>query len=428
MNKRYFKGYFILAALIVCVMLVLGCQTNSPTATKTAPPAISQAQTTSTAPVPATTSAAPPPAAVTTTAASLKPASPAPSPTPVSGGIVTWLDPNAPGSPLGIPWESKITLPSQQPVLESFLDGMSDGTLVPRLAESYEVNVDPKDPFFLFHLRKGVKFQDGTDFNAKAAQWNLEKFKSGGLWASTRYYKSFDVIDDYTLKVPLTEWRNSIIPAWYTYPMISPTAFEKQGIDALRWNMIGTGPFKQVQFNRDVSLTTTRNEDYWNKGKPYFSGVQYLWVAEEMTRTVLFKTGGADIMNTNKSGRIASDLLAEGYRIIPQTAATSALFPDSANANSPWANLKLRQAAEYAIDKEAIAKAFGFGYSKAAYQAPNTDSMAYNPAITNRKYDPAKAKQLMAEAGYPNGFKTKIIAQNTVNRDIVVAINAVQIS
>jgi len=100
------------------------------------------------------------------------------------------------------------------------------------------------------------------------------------------------------------------------------------------------------------------------------------------------------------------------------------LFPDSANADSPWANVKVRQAVEYAVDKEAIARTFGYGFWKAAYQLPNPDSQAYVSTITARKYDVAKARQLLAEAGFPNGFKTKIIAQNTVNKDIIVALQS----
>jgi peptide/nickel transport system substrate-binding protein len=86
------------------------------------------------------------------------------------------------------------------------------------------------------------------------------------------------------------------------------------------------------------------------------------------------------------------------------------LIPDSKNTDSPWSNLKVRQAAEYALDKEALAKAFGFGYVQPAYQYCTPDSKAFDAKLTPRTYNTARAKQLMTEAGYPNGFKTTIIA------------------
>jgi peptide/nickel transport system substrate-binding protein len=110
---------------------------------------------------------------------------------------------------------------------------------------------------------------------------------------------------------------------------------------------------------------------------------------------------------------VASEPATAGYKIISQTAGAQALIPDSANADSPWSKLKVREAAEYAMDREAIARTFGYGYWKAAYQAPSPEAPAYVASIPGRKYDTAKAKQLLTEAGYPNGFKTKLIAADT---------------
>jgi ABC-type transport system substrate-binding protein len=235
-----------------------------------------------------------------------------------------------------------------------------------------------------------------------------------------------EALDDYTLKIVLTTWRSSQMPLFaanMTF-QISPTAYEKSGADGVRWNMVGTGPFKQAEFKRDVSLKGVKFEDYWNTGKPYVDSVEYLFVADELTRVALYKSGAADILNTARVGRVASEFQAAGKKVVTQPATTSALFPDSANAESPWSNLKVRQAAEYAIDKAAIAKTFGFGFNQAAYQLPNSKSQAYVSTIEGRKYDVSKAKQLLTEAGYPNGFKTRIIAQSTANKDLIVALQA----
>jgi ABC-type transport system substrate-binding protein len=123
--------------------------------------------------------------------------------------------------------------------------------------------------------------------------------------------------------------------------------------------------------------------------------------------------------------RLASELQASGYQIIPKNGGATVLWPDSLNKESPWANAKVRQAAEYAIDKAAITRAFGYGYSKPIYQLPTETSLAYNPNFSGeRKYDVAKAKALLKEAGYPNGFKTKIIGSTAGNRDIPLALKS----
>jgi peptide/nickel transport system substrate-binding protein len=100
------------------------------------------------------------------------------------------------------------------------------------------------------------------------------------------------------------------------------------------------------------------------------------------------------------------------------------LIGDSANNDSPWSNIKVRLAAEYAIDKESMVRTFGYGLQQAAYELPSPDSKAYISGIAPRKYDVAKAKQLLSEGGYPNGFKTKIIAQTTANRDVIVTLQS----
>jgi peptide/nickel transport system substrate-binding protein len=120
----------------------------------------------------------------------------------------------------------------------------------------------------------------------------------------------------------------------------------------------------------------------------------------------------------------ANDLQKAGYTIVSFPAAANVLIPDSMNANSPWANAKVRMAAEYAINKEAMSSAFGYGFNPPAYQAPPLGTPAIIPNLTGRKYDVAKAKQLMAEGGYPNGFKTTIITSSTLDRDGATAIQA----
>ncbi len=411
-----------LAVLLGCILIVSACSTSTPTPTTSIPS--QPAATTQAAITPTTTT---PPSATkpvgTTTAATS--ASPQPAASSKYGGTLRWIESSAPGAPIGYPAESSGG--GNQYALQPLIKEQLGGTFAPCLATSYDIVTDLKNPSITFQLRKGVKFQDGTDFNAKAVKWNLDAVVKAGMnRGSTDAWKSIEVLDDYSFKINFVSWSNRNIRTFSSGVvfMVSPTAFEKNGIDWMRWHMVGTGPFVQTDFKRDVALTFTKNTDYWEQGKPYLDGLNQLFVADELTRLALFKSGGAEILNLGDNGRVTNDLKASGYKVLTYQAGATVLVPDSGNADSPWSNLKVRQAAEYAIDKDAIVSAFGWGYWKTANQLNSPANAAYDTAIESRKYDPAKAKQLLADAGYPNGFKTRIIAQNTFNRDIAVALQS----
>jgi len=310
------------------------------------------------------------------------------------------------------------------------LKEMQDGSLSTNLASSYDVSIDPVNPSITLHLVKGVKFHDGTDFNAQAVKWNLDKEMAPGSTniGSTAAWKSIEVLDDNTVRINLKSWQNTLVRTLsdalsFT---VSPAAFQKNGADWANYNMVGTGPFIQKDFQRDVTLTFTRNPNYWEQGKPYLDGVQLLYVTDTMTQEVLFKSGGGDVLQC-ASDLMASRMQAAGFKIIAQPATGATLVPDSANPDSPWSKLKVRQAAEYAIDKESIVKAFGYGFQQTAYQYAYSTSPAYDPGLVSqyRTYNPAKAKQLLAEAGYPNGFKTSIIISPLgASSEIAIALQA----
>jgi peptide/nickel transport system substrate-binding protein len=300
------------------------------------------------------------------------------------------------------------------------------GKLVGILAESWDVNATDATPNIVFHIRKGLKFSDGTDLNAAAVVWTYQKTKDSGSQAgTTNYWKSIEQVDDYTVKVNFTTWRNTFLRGFSeSVAMVaSPTAFQKNGVDWIRLNIVGTGPFLQTDYQRDVSFKAVRNTNYWQTGYPYLDAVQLLYVTDQMTRDALMKSGGAEMLDIQPIE--VNSFSAPDYKIQSEAAGCAILVPDSANADSPWSNLKVRQAAEYAIDKDSIVKAFGYGYMKTAYQYSTPAQMGWDANFAGaRTYDLAKAKQLMADAGYPNGFKTTIITAPTAIRDVAVSIQA----
>jgi peptide/nickel transport system substrate-binding protein len=424
------KRLIPLALLLVCVLVVTACDSSTPSPTTSAPS--QPAATIQAATTPAATNPPITQPSTSTPATASKPAvtttsSPTTAPSKY-GGKIKYIEASGPASPIGYPAESagaggSIMQFSLQPMMKE----QSGGTYAPCLATSMDINTDSKNPSITIHLRKGVKFSDGTDFNAQALKWNMDAVVAVGMnRSSTDSFKSIEVLDDYTFRFNLNEWSNQLVRIMSSGVVfiVSPTAFEKNGIDWMRWHMVGTGPFIQTDFQRDVSLTYTRNPNYWEEGKPYLDGFQELFVPDVLTRLALFKSGGGEMLNLADDGRNANQLKADGFNIITYQTGATTLVPDSANADSPWSKIKVRQAAEYAIDKEAIVNALGFGYWKPAYQINSPASIAFDPTLSERKYDVGKAKQLLTEAGYPNGFKTTIIAQNTFNRDVLVALQS----
>jgi len=298
-------------------------------------------------------------------------------------------------------------------------------TIQPRLAESWDVAPDGKT--ITFHLRKGVKFSDGTPFNAAAVKANLDIYAPNNVRPpSLTKVQSIDVVDDYTVRLNLKAYDSTIFLDLGDGPgmMCSPTALAKQTTpeNMAKDHLVGTGPFKLVEFVRSQYVKYVKNTDYWQPGKPYLDAWEVYFIPDPVTSLMSFKKGDALVIH-GLSPTEANDLKKSGYEILPtQVKLVNVLLPDGLNKDSPWADKRVREAAEYAIDKNALAKSIGEGYYEAAYEFAPASAAHFVTGMTFRTFDPAKAKQLLADAGYPTGFKTKIYAGTTYNKDILVGI------
>jgi peptide/nickel transport system substrate-binding protein len=398
----------VIALTLVSLLLFVSCASPSTS---------SPAKTTSSAPPPSTSAAATKPAsspaAPQTTAPATAPA-PASSAKPTTasqkqtGGILKIMMPASPGSPIGWPVDGKGYIP--QYAVSACLEGLIDrdyaGNLTPWLATAWQVAPDKKS--LTLTLRKGVKFHDGSEFNAKAVKFNLDAFMTAKN-AVTTTWDSVNIADDYTIKINLKSFENTMPSDISNLRMVSQAAFEKNGIEWARWNPVGTGPFQFVSFERDVKAVFKKFPNYWQEGKPYLDGVEMLFVVDPMTQSLAFQSGSAHVLAL-ASGKIAAELKAQKYEVVVAgNGGVRSLLFDSVNADSPFADKKVRQAVMYAIDREAIAKALGRGFWFPMNQICFQGTAAYLPEMEGQyKFDPAKAKQLLAEAGFPNGFKYKI--------------------
>jgi peptide/nickel transport system substrate-binding protein len=325
-------------------------------------------------------------------------------------GGTLYVSPNMDFPNLGYPpkYSAPICLREAAPAIETLFRIDETGKNKPWLAVGSKEDAANKN--ITLTLRQGVKFHDGTDFNAEAVKWNLEKHKEAKA-AGTQKIKSIDVIDNYTVRVNLTEWDNSVSSAFSLSlgAIISPTACEKNGAEWAALNPVGTGPFKFSNWDKDVKCTFDRFGDYWQEGKPYLDRIEWKIIADSVTREISFRAGEIHAIMTIPTKNIVQ-LISDGFVVIGREMGSGAegFAPSSGNPDSPWYNLKVRQAAAYAINNEEMVKGVYKDQAVATDQYAYPGHWSYNPDIVGYPYNPEKAKKLLNEAGYPNGFKTKM--------------------
>ncbi len=313
------------------------------------------------------------------------------------------------------------------PALEMLLKTDEQERIHPWLAESWSVAKDGKS--ITLRLRKGIKFHDGTSLNAEAVKYNLEAVLKANIMGSAFLNKvsSYDVVDEHTLRVNLKEFDSTFLLrlAQSALGLIaSPTAMKKEVTpDTIaKVHCVGTGPFVFDSWKRDSFVKYRKWDGYWQKGKPYLDEIKIQNISDLTVSIMSFKSGEAQAIE-NVDPVDARQLEKEGYEIYqPNLYFLHSILPDGNNPNSPFAKKNVRLALDYAIDKRTMCKGIGMGYYEPLDQLATKKDPWYDPNIQYREYDPKKAKQLLAEAGYPNGFKTKLVSDILARKDTLVAI------
>jgi peptide/nickel transport system substrate-binding protein len=387
------KTLFILLGFILVIsMLLVACKSTTTTTTSTTKPTA----TTTTTTKPATTTTA---TTTTTTAA-------APTGDKYGG---TWTEALtvAPSRPIGYVAEAAPdSFTDASPALESLVAAQLDGTIVPRLATSWTTSADGMS--ITLALRKGVKFHDGSDFNADVAVWNLNLVLAAKQSGTVGVWKSIEKVDDYTIRINFVAAGNTNLIGLSSgvTQQISKAYFDKNGIDACRWHPVGTGAFIFKSYDTGSKITYTRNPNYWDPTKPYLDSVVLNVVPDTTVQKLAFQKG--DINRLPSSGLDAYNLQQAGYPAKTAPGGTYMLIPDSAVATQPWSNVNVRLAASYALDRDSLAKALGLGFLKPAYQIYPGYADTHINGLVPTAFDQAKAKDLLRQAGYPTGFKATI--------------------
>ncbi|PTA65886.1 glutathione ABC transporter substrate-binding protein GsiB [Pectobacterium punjabense] len=300
-----------------------------------------------------------------------------------------------------------------QTVAKSFYQGLfgfdKEMKLVNVLADSYDVS--PDGLAYTVKLHPGVKFHDGSAFNAAAVKVNLDR-ASNPESRLKRYnlFKMIDkteVVDDLTVKImlktPFSAFVNNL--AHPAAVMISPAALKQYGKE-IGFHPVGTGPYRFVAWNQTDFVKVEKFSGYWKAGLPKLDSITWRPVVDNNTRAALLQTGEAQfaypipfeqakvLEKNDKLALVASPSILHRYISMNVT-------------QKPFDNPKVRQALNYAINKEALIKVAFSGYATPA-EGPLPGSIDYSVNYQPWPYDPAKARELLKEAGYPDGFTTTL--------------------
>lgn len=300
--------------------------------------------------------------------------------------------------------------------------GEQDTEIHPGLASEWTAAEDGLT--YTFTLEEGVKFHDGTDFNAEAVVANFERW-AGGDADQFPYYGSMfggfgdeeghviesvtatgDYEVEFKLKRPQAPFLKNL--AMSSFGIASPTAFESAG-DKFGDAPVGTGPFKFVEWKRNDSITIEKNPDYYVEGEPKLDQVIFRSIPDNSARLNALLSGEIDLAD----GITPSDAeTVEGDENLQlfERPSMNVGYLGLTTTREPFDDPKVRQAMNHAIDKQAIVDAFFQGRGEVAKNPMPPVISGYNDDIEGYEYDPEKAKQLLAEAGLPDGFEMELYA------------------
>jgi len=296
-------------------------------------------------------------------------------------------------------------------ILVNLYEGLTQyksGTLEvePALATSWEISEDGTE--YSFTLRDSVNFHDGTPFNAEAVKFNFDRmldeehpFHDTGPFPLSFFFSAIEateVVDDMTVKfklnAPYAPFLSNL--AYPTGLMVSPEAVKKSGKDFGR-NPVGTGPFKFGEWRSNEAVVVERNDDYWGE-KAGTKTVVFRPITDGNTRVAEMLAGGIDMM-VEVPPTSLEQFQGDEFTIAEQ-AGPHVWFLILNTKEGPFADKRVRQAANYAVNKEAIVNDVLEGTATvAAGPTPPAFAWAYNDSLDPYPYDPAKAKELIAEAG-----------------------------
>ncbi|MCI6603238.1 MAG: ABC transporter substrate-binding protein [Clostridiales bacterium] len=303
-------------------------------------------------------------------------------------------------------------------IYQGLIDLDKDSNPIPVLAESWEL---PDDVTYVFHLRKGVKFHNGEEMKAEDVAYSFERARKAPAVAhifGDIKEGSFEMPDDYTIKFQLNKPNTGFFKclAHASGFIVSKKAVEEEGEKKFGQNPVGTGPFKFVEWKKNDHMTFERFEDFWGDPKPAYKTMILRVIPEATNRTIELESGAVDIayeLTPQDIDRVESNPDLQVLRV-PEY---STQYLGLNLSQKPLDDIRVRQAIAYGLDMKAIDAAVWRGVGKAA-TGPFEGSMQYSIANDMKPFprDVEKAKELLKEAGYPDGLELTLSTNEKTER------------
>jgi peptide/nickel transport system substrate-binding protein len=291
---------------------------------------------------------------------------------------------------------------------DALVKPMPAGINTPSLAESWTQSKDGLT--YEFVIRKGVRFHNGEPVTAEDVKFSFDRYKGSGAKLLKERVREVQIVDPgrvrFHLKEPWPDFMTFYGTSATGSGWIVPKAYvEKVGDDGFKKHPIGAGPYKFVSFTPGVELVMEAYDGYWRKA-PNIKRLVYRSMPEETTRAAALKKGEVDIVYL-LTGPVAEDLQrTPGFKLVAPKESPAVFWldmPDQWDPKSPWHDRRVRLAASHALDRQALNQAETLGFSKPTGSLIPR-ALEFSLALEPHAYDPKKARQLLAEAGYPNGF------------------------
>jgi peptide/nickel transport system substrate-binding protein len=291
---------------------------------------------------------------------------------------------------------------------DALVKPMPGGLNTPSLAESWTQSGDGLT--YEFVLRKGVKFHNGEPVTAADVKFSFERYRGSGVKLLKERVREVQTPDAgrvrFVLKEPWPDFMTFYGTSATGAGWVVPKAYvEKVGDDGFKKAPIGAGPYRFVSFNPGVELVMEANESYWRK-VPNVKRLVYRSMPEETTRAAALKRGEVDIAYL-LTGPVAADIQrTPGFKLVAPRESQGTFWldlPDQWDPKSPWHDRRVRQAASLSIDRQALNQAETLGFSKPTGSLIPR-ALEFSKFFEPDAYDVPRAKRLLAEAGYPQGF------------------------
>lgn len=320
-----------------------------------------------------------------------------------SADILT-LDPSVDSSAIGIN--------VFQNVFDQLTTIAADGSVQPGLATSWTASSNAR--VWTFTVRRDVKFHNGQSLTIDDIKWTYDKVMADPKSPNRTYLTQVEAIekldDDhvrFTLKAPWAVFDRQVSLIY----ILPRKAYEQMGAQKFATQAIGSGPFKVVRWVKDQAVELEANREYWG-GAPKFAKLTFKPVPDQTARSVGLTTGELDVVPLLPPPMVDSLAAKPGIRI-EKVASNRVVYVGYNTTIAPTNNLKLRQAIDHAIDRNAISTRLLRGLGKPIGQIPAPVLFGYDPSVQPTKYDPALARQLLQESGYKG---EKITFQYPTNR------------